>query len=74
MEDSPLSRQQIMNANLVIELTDETYICHKNRYIGSTGHRPIEEFPDVVRNFVIQDLKMRDGIWDGEQEDLDDEF
>ena len=58
--DVPLDILQI--AEYVVIVKDETYEVVKDRMTGATGEFPLEELPELIKQRLIERLKIRDQI------------
>jgi hypothetical protein len=55
-------------ADLVVMVKQNTYQILKDRYSDDSGLTlPIDEFPEMIKQRIIQDLKQRDDIDDREE-------
>lgn len=61
------SGQLMQVAEYVIVLKDETYEVLKDRFAGDSGEFPLEELPELLKQRLIQRLKIRDQIHTDEE-------
>ena len=54
--------QAVAMAEYVIVLMGDEYEVRKDRFRDSCGHYPMDELPDLIRQRLIDKLRLRDGV------------